>query len=85
MSFTAHSPPFLIYFLTDKKGEMGHHELLEASSKGVNVILTDHSNSERGWLHHYKELIEGELRKEPSMPPVVVHLSHMDHDPLFII
>ncbi len=38
-------------------GEMGHHEVLTANEKGTSVILTDHSNSERGWLQVYKRYL----------------------------
>jgi putative NIF3 family GTP cyclohydrolase 1 type 2 len=31
-------------------GEMSHHEVLAALANNVNVILTEHSNSERGYL-----------------------------------
>lgn len=45
-------------------GELGHHELLAASAAGVAVILTHHSNCERGYLHvvaqRLKEATQGE-------------------------
>jgi dinuclear metal center YbgI/SA1388 family protein len=31
-------------------GELRHHDILAANANGVSVILTDHSNSERGYL-----------------------------------
>lgn len=31
-------------------GEMSHHEILHALSNDVSVVLTEHSNSERGYL-----------------------------------
>merc|ERR1712224_691024 len=34
-------------FLT---GEMTHHQILQANDNGTTVVLTDHSNTERGYL-----------------------------------
>ena len=31
-------------------GEMSHHEVLAANSKGVTVILSEHTLTERGYL-----------------------------------
>ena len=31
-------------------GEMSHHEVLAANAEGKHVILSDHSNTERGYL-----------------------------------
>src|SRR5690606_6171662 len=31
-------------------GEMRHHDVLSRSARGTHVILTDHSNTERGYL-----------------------------------
>lgn len=36
-------------------GEMGHHEVLAAAHAGVSVILTGHSNCERGYLPVFAE------------------------------
>eukprot|EP00512_Aurantiochytrium_limacinum_P014283 CAMPEP_0171584498 /NCGR_PEP_ID=MMETSP0961-20121227/11436_1 /TAXON_ID=87120 /ORGANISM="Aurantiochytrium limacinum, Strain ATCCMYA-1381" /LENGTH=289 /DNA_ID=CAMNT_0012141911 /DNA_START=77 /DNA_END=942 /DNA_ORIENTATION=+ len=33
-------------------GEMSHHEVLAANAQGVSVVLLEHSNSERAYLHH---------------------------------
>lgn len=33
-------------------GEMGHHDVLLAAALGVSVILTEHTNTERGFLPH---------------------------------
>lgn len=58
-------------------GEMGHHEVLEANAGGTTVILAEHSNSERGFLH-------AELSKELAsrVPGIEVFVSRMDRDPL---
>lgn len=36
-------------------GEMLHHDVLEATQKGVHVILCNHSDSERGFLRDFVE------------------------------
>ena len=41
--------PFL-YLAFLLPGEMSHHEVLDAVHRGTHVILTRHSNSERGFL-----------------------------------
>lgn len=57
-------------------GEMSHHEVLDAVHSGTNVILTNHSNSERGFLTKFKEIIGGKL------PDVEFIVSEQDEDPL---
>lgn len=57
-------------------GEMSHHEVLDAVHRGTNVILTNHSNSERGFLAKFKELIAAKL------PDVEFLVSETDEDPL---
>ncbi len=61
-------------------GEMSHHTILEATARGVSVILTEHSNSERQYLwEEYKRLVEG------AEGQVEVTLSQVDKDPLQIV
>ncbi|OMH82422.1 NIF3-like protein 1 [Zancudomyces culisetae] len=57
-------------------GEMSHHEVLLAKSKNISVILTEHSNSERGYL----KVLQGYMQKELTDVDVVV--SKTDKDPL---
>lgn len=57
-------------------GEMSHHEVLDAVHRGVNVVLTNHSNSERGFLTKFKEIIE------KALPDVAFIVSEVDADPL---
>ncbi|XP_073773981.1 NIF3-like protein 1 isoform X2 [Danio rerio] len=42
-------------------GEMSHHEVLDAVSKGTSVILSEHSNSERGFLGVFRERLSARL------------------------
>jgi len=61
-------------------GEMSHHEVLDFVHRGVSVILTDHSNTERGF-HSY---IRGELEKLLDNK-VEIHVSTVDKDPLEVM
>ena len=62
-------------------GEMSHHDVLEACSRGTAVILCEHSNTERGYLHQvYKKHIESVLGER-----VEVIIAQNDRDPLQIV
>ncbi|XP_066152023.1 NIF3-like protein 1 [Euwallacea fornicatus] len=53
-------------------GEMSHHEVLEATQRGINVILCNHSDSERGFLKTFQKLFATEY--------LAVHVSQQDRD-----
>uniref|UniRef100_A0A8C6WWE2 NIF3-like protein 1 n=1 Tax=Neogobius melanostomus TaxID=47308 RepID=A0A8C6WWE2_9GOBI len=57
-------------------GEMSHHEVLDAVAKGTSVILSDHSNSERGFLSVFRERLAVRLPETVS-----VLVSQADRDP----
>lgn len=59
-------------------GEMRHHDVLAARNNGVSVILTDHTNTERGYLAVLRE------RMLAAFPSVRVEVSRVDRDPLVI-
>ncbi|XP_061082382.1 NIF3-like protein 1 isoform X2 [Conger conger] len=61
-------------------GEMSHHEVLDAVAAGTSVILTDHSNSERGFLSVLRERLSVRLSDSVS-----IKLSQRDRDPLEIL
>uniref|UniRef100_A0A8C2A4L2 NIF3-like protein 1 n=1 Tax=Cyprinus carpio TaxID=7962 RepID=A0A8C2A4L2_CYPCA len=61
-------------------GEMSHHEVLDAVSKGTSVILSDHSNSERGFLAVFKQRLNACLGDT-----VTVAISQKDQDPLQVV
>ncbi|XP_006805777.1 NIF3-like protein 1 isoform X1 [Neolamprologus brichardi] len=61
-------------------GEMSHHEVLDAVAKGTSVILSDHSNSERGYLAVFRERLAVRLPDS-----VTVVLSKADRDPLEVV
>jgi dinuclear metal center YbgI/SA1388 family protein len=57
-------------------GELGHHEVLRLTDRGAAVVLTEHSNCERGFLPRYA----AQLRA--ALPGVEVQISALDVDPL---
>lgn len=57
---------------------MSHHEVLEAAHNNVNVILCNHSNSERGFLKHF----QGTLAILLNDPEIEINISQSDADPL---
>lgn len=62
-------------FLT---GEMSHHEVLDAVHHGTNVVLCEHSNTERGFFIKWKEV----LQKELCDRGIEIQISASDSDPL---
>lgn len=56
---------------------MSHHDVLDATHKGINVILTNHSDSERGFLKTFASILNELLNKS-----VLVQVSNNDADPL---
>ncbi|XP_026329477.1 NIF3-like protein 1 isoform X2 [Hyposmocoma kahamanoa] len=58
-------------------GEMLHHDVLDAAQKGISVILTNHSDSERGYLRIFKTHLQARLENQ-----VQVIVSDIDKDPL---
>lgn len=61
-------------------GELSHHEILHEVHRGVTVIVTDHTNTERGYFGMFKEKFEALLAKNGEM--VEISLSEVDRDPL---
>ena len=61
-------------------GEMSHHEVLDFVHKGVSVILTEHSNCERGYLSLVQDKLVNLLGEE-----VTILVSKIDRDPLQIV
>ena len=66
-------------------GEFGHHEVLHEVNRGVSVILTDHTNCERGYHAHFKQQFAKLLAAEASpatTAQINIILSEVDRDPL---
>lgn len=59
-------------------GEMSHHDLLNAAQNNITVILCEHSNSERGYLKQFSEILSRKLEN------VIILISEMDKDPIVI-
>lgn len=60
---------------------MSHHDVLDATQRNITVILTNHSNSERGFLRVVsKKLMEDEILKIKCN----FVLSKVDVDPLLV-
>lgn len=49
-------------FLT---GEMRHHDVLDARTRGINIILAGHTQTERPYLHTYANHIRSMLGNKP--------------------
>ncbi|XP_015336703.1 NIF3-like protein 1 isoform X1 [Marmota marmota marmota] len=61
-------------------GEMSHHDVLHATSQGINVILCEHSNTERGFLSDLQDMLRVHLENK-----VDIILSETDRDPLCVV
>ncbi|RUS76869.1 hypothetical protein EGW08_015360, partial [Elysia chlorotica] len=61
-------------------GELSHHEVLDAVHRGSHVILTRHSNSERGYLQNLRAKLATALGAS-----VEVFVSDVDRDPLAVM
>lgn len=64
-------------FLT---GEMRHHDVLALNAAGASVILTDHTNTERGYLPIYRKKLAQALGQA-----VKIQIARSDRDPLEIV
>jgi putative NIF3 family GTP cyclohydrolase 1 type 2 len=73
-------PPFMFTFLMIVTGEFGHHEILHEVHRGVSVILTDHSNNERGFREEFRKNFTQLLAKYNENVEII--FSEIDRDPL---
>ncbi|XP_058442809.1 NIF3-like protein 1 isoform X1 [Malaya genurostris] len=60
-------------------GEMFHHDVLEAIHQNIHVVLLNHSNSERGYLLVFRQILLNMLKEYPS---IKIDISEHDMDPL---
>jgi putative NIF3 family GTP cyclohydrolase 1 type 2 len=66
-------------------GEMAHHDCVLAASEGVSVIVTNHTNTERGYLPHLAGRLEAALGLALPGHPVTVLVTAVDADPLVTV
>jgi putative NIF3 family GTP cyclohydrolase 1 type 2 len=62
-------------------GEVTHHEILREVHRGVSFIVTDHSDTERGYGYVFRERFL-DLLKKNNDPQVEIIISEKDRDPL---
>ena len=60
-------------------GELRHHDVLGLNARGCSVILTEHTNCERGYLPRLQAQLTGQLGSETTW-----RISTVDQDPLIV-
>lgn len=63
-------------------GEFSHHEILNEIHRGISLIVTDHSNTERGYFNLFRERFLQRLQTMQNESCVEIFLSEVDRDPL---
>jgi putative NIF3 family GTP cyclohydrolase 1 type 2 len=64
-------------------GELSHHEILHEVHRGVSLIVTDHSNTERGFLQIFKSKFQEILQTTNEIDKdLQVFIAQTDNDPL---
>ena len=66
-------------------GELSHHEVLSAVSRGQHVILCGHTNTERGFLKTLQQTLQTSLDSEVGPSNIDVIISDKDRHPLFLV
>ncbi len=61
-------------------GEFDHHEILHEMHRGVSLIVTDHSNTERLYYKYFRESFNQLLSKYNESVEILI--SEKDRDPL---
>jgi putative NIF3 family GTP cyclohydrolase 1 type 2 len=64
-------------------GEFAHHEILHETHRGVHVILTDHTNTERCYFEHFRQSFLQLLSRHNETVDILV--SKEDRDPLKVV
>jgi len=64
-------------------GEMGHHEALDAQQNGTTVLLAEHSNTERGFLPVFRDIIlADDMVKKAN---IEIAVTTVDRDPIEVV
>lgn len=66
-------------------GEMSHHDILSATQAGVAVILTGHTNCERGYLTPMARILQSRFNDDSPTLSAEVIISAVDNDPVTIL
>ena len=61
-------------------GELTHHDILHEVHRGTSLLITDHSNTERGYIHMFKEKFMKLLEQNDETVDIIV--AETDHDPI---
>jgi len=61
-------------------GEMRHHDVLDAASRGTGIILAGHTQTERPYLSVYQQKLHAAAGEELD-----IHISEMDQPPSRIV
>ncbi|XP_022186824.2 NIF3-like protein 1 isoform X2 [Nilaparvata lugens] len=61
-------------------GEMQHHDVLAATHNHASVLMTTHSDSERGFLTYFQDELTERLQGK-----VKIHVSQADCDPIQVV
>ena len=62
-------------------GEMSHHNVLDAVSNGIHVVLGEHSNTERGFFKDVFSIVLSVMLDGKF----VIHESTSDVDPIIVV
>lgn len=63
-------------------GEFLHHEILHENHRGVSIIVTDHSNTERGYIPKFIADFTRVLEQSKKNGLIEITQSKLDRDPL---
>jgi putative NIF3 family GTP cyclohydrolase 1 type 2 len=71
-------------------GEMVHHDCIAAASDGTHVVVTNHSNTERGFLPFLRDRLAAALASAfasdgVAASDVSVVVTALDADPLVVL
>ncbi|SCZ94407.1 BZ3500_MvSof-1268-A1-R1_Chr12-2g03879 [Microbotryum saponariae] len=66
-------------------GEFDHHATLLCNAKGIHVILTNHSASERPWLKPFAPRLAKAMNEEAGRDEYAVLVSKADIEPLSVV
>lgn len=61
-------------------GELLHHDILHETHRGVSLLLSDHSNTERGFIQVFKNRFLSLLDTNNEKVEIIV--SDNDRDPI---